>query len=126
MKHNDLITDYIDQKSKGKSYSEIRSELKSKGISKEEISEIIKEIDDTILKGQHIKSKKKYGQVLYILGVTLIVYGIARELFSVYNYLNNETPIAIVILPFLFGVTLVHIGRNRKRDLNRVKGVRRF
>ena len=122
----DLINHYIDQKNNGRSYSEIRKELSNEGYTPEEISDLIHDIDEEILQKQHIKTKKKYGQVLYLLGIALITYGIVVELFSVYSYIENQKPLIIVLLPFLIGITLIQIGRNRKRALNRAKGIRRF
>lgn len=70
------ISVYVDKKINGVSYSEIRKELSEKGYSDDNVSAMIKEIDDIVLKEEFNSSISKRFPIHKIAGLILITLGV--------------------------------------------------
>ncbi len=105
----------VRQKLEGKSYTEIRAELKASGMSSEEIAALIREVDEKVLQeavkeGTPEKSMQWYrgGLVLAVLGLLLTIA------FNVGLILKNVHPL-VVYAPFIAGILLMFYGRMMQR-----------
>lgn len=89
---NELVEHYYEKKSEGMDFSQIRKELTAQKVGEAEIKEIVREIDQKILKeGLKKKSKLKprdlriIGWILMITGGTL-TFGLYFKLFDLKNF----------------------------------------
>jgi len=110
-----MIEELVQQKLEGKSYTEIRSELTRNGLSKEEISRKIREVDEKVLaveSGQnYLDRTRQWYRAGLILAVTGLIISIA---FNAGVFLNN-LPAMAVYSPFILGILVMFYGRMLQR-----------
>lgn len=103
------------EKLEGKSYSEIRAELKASGMPEEEISLLIRKVDEKVLADTIAEGKPDKVQQWYRGGKILAVAGLALSIvFNVGLILQNLPPL-VVYAPFIAGILLMFYGRLLQR-----------
>lgn len=103
-----LINEFIEKRIAGMDYSEIRDELMSLGYAKDDVRDIINEIDEKYLKILEQKNNKSIsnilnGSVRFILGIGLLLICFVYIFLIVYT---GESPgfIVICIISISFSV----------------------
>lgn len=103
------------QKLEGKSYSRIREELAASGMNREEISRLIRQVDEKVLKEnleqgkrQRVKQWRRWGMLLAVAGLLLTIAYKAGVLFT-------RLPALLVYTPFVAGIVLLLYGRMLER-----------
>ena len=111
----DIIEELVQQKLEGKSYSEIRSELMGKGLSMEEVSKVIKQVDEKVLL---IETGQKYldkARQWYRIGIILAIIGLLITIAFKAGIILNTLPPLAVYFPFLAGIGVMFYGRMLQR-----------
>lgn len=109
------IEELSKQKLGGKSYTEIRTELKESGLSQQEISVLLKKVDEKVLKGAVSAGTPDKLGMLYKAGLVLAVTGLIISIaFNASIILQSFPPIA-VYTPFVSGIVLMFYGRMMQR-----------
>jgi hypothetical protein len=112
---NNRIEKLAREKLEGKSYSEIRAELKESGMPKEEISLLIRQVDEKVLAGAITEGKPDKAKQWYRGGMILAVAGLALSIaFNVGLIMRNLPPLA-VYAPFIAGILLMFYARMQQR-----------
>ena len=112
---NNRIEKLAREKLEGKSYSEIRAELKESGMPQEEISLLIRQVDEKVLEGVITEGKPDKAQQWYRGGMILAVAGLALSIaFNAELFMKNLPPLA-VYAPFIAGILLMFYGRLLQR-----------
>ncbi|MDW7695438.1 hypothetical protein R9C00_27380 [Flammeovirgaceae bacterium SG7u.111] len=107
MPHFDLEY-YLEKRRKGVPFSEIRTELKTKGFDEFEIKLHIKELDDAELETATTKSYKGSAKVFMYMGIGLMTLGIGITYFT--KQLNYSQYI-MAYGPAVAGIFLYMYGR---------------
>ncbi|MFO7668266.1 MAG: hypothetical protein R6W31_01280 [Bacteroidales bacterium] len=103
------------EKLEGKSYSEIRDELKESGLSPGEINILIREVDEKVLAVAVSEGRPDKAQQWYRAGLVLAVAGLLISIaFNVGIILQNLPPLA-VYAPFATGILMMFYGRVLQR-----------
>jgi hypothetical protein len=103
------------EKLEGKSYSEIRAELKESGMPPEEISLLIRQVDEKVLAGAITEGKPDKAQQWYRGGMILAVAGLALSIaFNAGLFMINLPPLA-VYAPFIAGILVMFYARIQQR-----------
>lgn len=110
-----IIRDYAEKKKKGIDYSIIRKELLAKGYSKEEISELIKKIDQIVLEEVNIKSTKMGTREVMIIGYILLLVGGFLTVASYYQWINLSGLYIFAWGPVIVGYFMIVMARRSKR-----------
>ena len=110
-----IIEELAEEKLGGRSYSEIRSELKESGMSPDEISNIIRKVDEKVLAEAKSGAQPDKAKQLYRAGLILAVIGLAISVaFNAGILLRSIKPI-VVYAPFLAGILLMFYARLLQR-----------
>lgn len=110
-----IIEELASEKLEGKSYSDIRSELKESGMSPDEISKIIRQVDERVLNEAKSGAQPDKARQLYRVGLILAVIGLAISVaFNAGLLLRSIKPL-IVYAPFLAGILLMFYARILQR-----------
>jgi len=103
------------EKLEGKSYSEIRAELKESGMPQEKINLLIRQVDEKVLADAIIEGKTDKAQQWYRGGMILAVAGLALSIaFNAGLIMQNFPPIA-VYAPFIAGILFMFYARMQQR-----------
>jgi len=109
------IEELVRQKLEGKSYTEIRAELKESGVSPEEIAMLIKKVDEKVLKEATKTGTPDNSLLFYKAGIVMAVAGLIITIaFKAGVILHYFPPIA-VYTPFAAGVIMMFYGRMMQR-----------
>ena len=112
-----LIEELAEEKLKGYSYSDIRAELKQSGKTPDEISKLIRQVDEKVLAEAVSEAQPDKAKQWYWMGLILAIGGLALSLaFNVGLLLRGLPPLA-VYTPFLAGILLMFYGRLLQRKL---------
>lgn len=110
-----IIEELAEEKLGGRSYSEIRSELKESGMSPDEISHIIREVDERVLAEAKSGAQPDNAKQIYRAGLILAVIGLAISIaFNAGILLRSIKPL-VVYAPFLAGILLMFYARILQR-----------
>ena len=112
-----LIDELAEEKLKGYSYSKIRAELKESGMAPDEISKLIRQVDEKVLAEAVSEAQPDKAQQWYRVGLILAIGGLALSI--AYNaglLLRNLPPLA-VYASFLVGILLMFYGKLLQRSL---------
>lgn len=111
------IQHYVEKKQSGTDYSVIRKELETKGMSKDQISEFIREVDKIILEDNTGSSSKVKMKEAKIIGYVLLFGGGFVTLATYFNWINLNGLYIFAWGPILSGYLLILISRvaNKKR-----------
>lgn len=105
----------VREKMEGKSYSTIREELSGSGISDEEISKLIRQVDERVL-SETIKEGGK-GKVIqwYRIGLILAIAGLILSIAFNAGIVLMGFPAMLVYSPFLVGILMMIYARTLQR-----------
>ncbi|MEN8204124.1 MAG: hypothetical protein ABFS28_16115 [Bacteroidota bacterium] len=103
------------QKLEGKSYSEIRADLAGSGLSPEEISKIIRQVDEKVLKAETKMKHAVKSRQWYRGGLALAVTGLLISVAFNAGYILTGFPPWLVYLPFFAGILIMFYGRMQQR-----------
>jgi len=112
---NKRIEELAREKLEGKSYSEIRVELEESGIPKEEISLLIRQVDERVLADAVSEGKADKAQQWYRGGMILAVAGLALSIAFNAGLILGTLPPLLVYAPFIAGILLMFYGRLLQR-----------
>jgi hypothetical protein len=103
------------EKLEGKSYSEIRAELAGSGLTEEEVSRIIRKVDEIVLKAETGKKQQERSRLWYRAGLFLAVLGLIIAIaFNAGIILENLSAL-LVYSPFLAGILVMLAGKMMRR-----------
>ncbi len=109
------IEELAREKLEGKSYSEIRAELKESGMSPGDINILIRQVDEKVLSGAVSEATPNKARQWYRGGMILAVVGLALSIaFNAGILMRNLPPLA-VYAPFVAGIILMFYGRFLQR-----------
>lgn len=122
MGSNPRIEELAREKLGGKSYSEIREELKSEGMAAVEISKLIRQVDEKVLKETLEQGSQEKIQQWYRWGLVLAVAGLILSIGYNAGMILSRFPALLVYSPFLAGILLMFYGRMQQRKKPDPKG----
>jgi hypothetical protein len=114
-----LIEELAQEKLGGRSYGEIRAELKESGMSPDEISALIRQVDEKVLAAAVSEAQPDKGRMWYRIGLFLALVGLALSIAFNAGLLLQRLPPLAVYTPFLAGILLMFYGKllqKRKPD----------
>jgi hypothetical protein len=109
------IEELAREKLEGKSYSKIREELKASGMKEEELSQLIRQVDDKVLKETLKQGDRQRTSQWYRLGMVLAVAGLILSIVYNAGMIFSQLPALVVYSPFLAGILLMFYGRLMRR-----------
>ena len=109
------IEELAREKLEGKSYSEIREELKSSGMAAGEISQLIRQVDLRVLRETLEQGSRQRTQQWYRWGLVLAVVGLILSIGYNAGMMLSRIPALLVYSPFLAGILLMFYGRMLQR-----------
>jgi hypothetical protein len=112
---NPRIEELAREKLEGKSYSEIREELKNSGMAAAEISRLIRQVDERVLKETLEQGSRQKTQQWYRWGLVLAVVGLILSIGYNAGMILSRFPALLVYSPFLAGILLMFYGRMLQR-----------
>ena len=112
---NPRIEELAREKLEGKSYSEIREELKNSGMAADEISQLIRQVDERVLKETLEQGSRQKTQQWYRWGLVLAVLGLILSIGYNAGMILSRFPALLVYSPFLGGILLMFYGRMQQR-----------
>lgn len=113
-------TDYnieklVREKLGGKSYSEIRSELFESGLSEEEVSSLIRQVDQKVLEATTREGKMDRARQWYRAGLFLAITGLIISIAYNAGIILGNLPALAVYSPFIVGILVMFYGRMMQR-----------
>jgi len=110
-----ILEKLVLEKQAGKSYSEIRAELKDSGMNQSEINSLIRQVDEKVLEKVVMENIPDRARQLYRAGLALALTGLlVTIIFNMGLILKYFPPIA-VYSPFIAGILLMFYGRMLQR-----------
>ncbi len=112
------------EKMDGKSYSSIREELSESGMSAEEISTLIRQVDEKVLSEITQQGARKRAQQWYRSGLILAVTGLILSIAYNTGIIFKNLPALVLYSPFFAGILVMIYGRaiQRKQSAPSDKG----
>ena len=105
----------VREKMEGKSYSTIREELSESGMGDEEISRLIRQVDERVLSETVKQGRQDRTQQWYRLGLILAICGLILSLaYNVGLILENLPPL-LIYSPFFAGILVMVYARVLQR-----------
>jgi hypothetical protein len=105
------IEELARQKLEGKSYTEIREELRASGMKEEELGLLIRKVDDRVLKETLEQGERQRTPQYYRWGLVLAVAGLILSILYNAGLVFTGLPALAVYAPFLLGILLMFYGR---------------
>lgn len=105
----------VRQKLEGKSYTEIRAELKESGMSSEEIATLIREVDEKVLQEAVKEGIPDKSVQWHRAGLVLAVLGLLITIAFNVGIILKSFPQVVVYAPFIAGILLMFYGRMMQR-----------
>lgn len=109
------IEELAREKLEGKSYSRIREELKSSGMAAGEIRQLIRQVDERVLRETFEQGSRQKTQQWYRWGLVLAVAGLVLAIAFNAGMVLTRFPSLLVYSPFLAGILLMFYGRMLQR-----------
>lgn len=109
------IQELVDLKLKGESYSTLRKRLLDMGLSKEEVSEAIKKVDEKVLLEEISEKNLGKARQIYRAGLILAIAGLLLTLGASRGIVLSNLPKWIIYSPFFVGILLMYYGRRGQR-----------
>lgn len=118
------IEELAREKLDGKSYSEIRKELSESGMAAEEVTQLIRQVDERVLRDHVEQVDRTRAQQWYRSGLILAVVGLLLSIGYNVGMMLTKLPALAVYSPFVAGILLMFYGRmlQRKRPKPPQKG----
>jgi len=107
-----MIEELVRKKMAGTSYSTIRSELSESGLSAEEISSLIRKVDERVLEETTQQGRLGKGKQWYLAGLILAVAGLALSIAYKAGIIFNYLPALLIYSPFFTGLLVMLYGRS--------------
>lgn len=116
--NDDRIDALVGEKMAGKSYSTIRKELSVQGMSDEEISSLIRQVDERVLNEIVKQGGRQKIQQWYRTGLALAIAGLILSIAYNAGIVLERFPAWLAYTPFLCGIVLMIYARvlQRKRS----------
>lgn len=111
----DRLEELSVQKLEGRSYSEIRADLAANGLNSEEISKVIRQVDEIVLKAETEMKHSAKARQWHRAGLVLAVAGLLLSIAFNAGYILTGFPAWIVYSPFFAGILLMFYGRMQQR-----------
>ncbi len=109
------IEELARQKLEGRSYTEIRAHLAESGLSEDEVSEVIKLIDEKVLKSEIEQGYRDRSRSWNRIGLILAIVGLLLTIGSNAGIILKGVPRLLVYGPFFAGILLMIYGRMLQR-----------
>lgn len=109
------IETLVREKMEGKSYSTIREELSGSGMSDEEISKLIRQVDERVLSETVKSGGKEKVQQWYRIGLILAIAGLVLSIAYNAGIILKGVPAMLAYSPFLVGILLMLYARTLQR-----------
>jgi len=109
------IEELAREKLEGKSYSEIREELKSSGMAAVEIRQLIRQVDERVLRETLEQGSREKTQQWYRWGMILALVGLVLAIAFNAGMILTRFPALLVYSPFLAGILLMFYARMLQR-----------
>jgi hypothetical protein len=103
------------EKMEGKSYSAIRKELAESGMPEEEISRLIRKVDERVLEENVQQGGRDRAGKWYRSGLILAVAGLILSILFSAGLLLSYLPSVLVYTPFFAGIGVMAYGRYLQR-----------
>jgi hypothetical protein len=118
------IEDLAREKLEGKSYSRIRDELRASGMVAEEVSRLIRRVDERVLRETVEQGERYRAKQWYRIGIILAGAGLILSIGYNAKMILTNLPALAVYSPFMAGILLMFYGRmvQRKRPDPSPKG----
>jgi hypothetical protein len=118
------IKQLVAEKLGGRSYTEIRKDLATSGMSSEEISRLIREVDKRVLEAATSIASADRERKWYRAGLVLAVAGLLVSVAFNAGLILREIPAMVVYAPFLAGILIMLYGRllQRRKPVNKNPG----
>jgi len=110
------IEELARKKMAGTSYSTIRRELSESGFSDEEISSLIRKVDERVLKETTRQGRLGKGKQWYSFGLILAVAGLVLSVAYKAGFIFNSLPALLIYSPFFAGIFVMLYGRSMLRS----------
>lgn len=109
------IEEFVLQKLEGKSYSDIRAQLRESGLSEQEVTSTIREIDKKVLHAEIEQGHKDQSRSWSWIGLILSIAGLLLTIGSNAGLILKGVPRLLVYSPFFAGILLMVYGRMLQR-----------
>ena len=103
------------EKLEGRSYSDIRKELAESGMPAEEISRLIRKVDERVLGETVQQGRKDRARRWYLSGLILAIAGLILSILFNAGILLENFPALLVYTPFFAGIGIMLYGRYLQR-----------
>jgi hypothetical protein len=110
----EIEREYLVKKHEGQSFSEMRKELESKGLSNEQITVVIRSIDNKLIKREVNEFKSGVATQLILMGFFLLVIGLLVTYGTYSGFINSGQYYYLYYGPIIGGVGLIGIGLAKK------------
>jgi len=109
------IEELVREKMEGKSYSTIRKELMGSGMSDEEISNLIRQVDERVLSETVKQGGLGRAQQWYRIGLILAVIGLILSIAYNAEIILENLPALLIYSPFFVGILVMFYGRSLQK-----------
>jgi hypothetical protein len=105
----------VEEKLGGRSYSEIRADLKAEGMKEEDIRTLIRQVDARVLDAAVKGTRPDRTRLWYRTGLVLALAGLALTIAFNQGWVLRGFPPMAVYAPFLLGILIMFYGRMQQR-----------
>ena len=123
---NELSDYYFDKKVEGMDFSEIRKELKVKGLDDADIKIVVRDIDNKLLSGIRKKQDRSSTNASMVLGICLVVGGVIVTIGTYTGWINMGDYFILAYGPILGGLSMIAVSKRNRSTMfdNRPKSRR--
>lgn len=118
MRHslNSVIEEYTLKKKKGMAFSDIRKELLEKNIDKDDVSYIVRCIDDHMLNEELAGSGRRRINEMKLIGFFLLTGGLSVTLLTYTGIIDLKGNFIFMYGPVVGGILLIRFSGNSKKS----------
>lgn len=109
------IEELAREKMAGKSYAVIRKELQESGMTGDEITTLIRQVDERVLRETIKQTGQKKAQQWYRLGMLLAVLGLMLSIAYNAGIVFRKFPALLIYSPFFAGILVMIYGRTMQK-----------
>jgi hypothetical protein len=113
--NDNRIETLVREKLEGKSYSTIREELAGSGMSNEEITKLIRLVDEQVLSETLKEGNRGKVQQWYRIGLILAIFGLVLSIAFNAGIILKGIPPLLAYSPFLAGILIMLYARALQR-----------